>query len=180
MTGDDQTSRAKLDAVIKSARDIMRKDPGLNGDLDRLPQLSWMLFLRAFDAMEADREAVEYNFRPAIAERFRWRRWGADQDFTGKELLDFVNDELLPHLRELKGPRGDPRNVLSAVFTEIENRMRSGYLLRDLANQINKISFASRDDIHTMAHTYERILKQARDAAGDSGEFYTPRPVIRL
>jgi type I restriction enzyme M protein len=180
MTGDDQTSRAKLDAVIKSARDIMRKDPGLNGDLDRLPQLSWMLFLRAFDAMEADREAVEDDFRPAIAERYRWRAWGANEDFTGKELLDFVNEELFPYLQELKGPSGDPRNVLSAVFTEIENRMRSGYLLRDLANQLNKISFASSDDIHTMAHTYEKILKQARDAAGDSGEFYTPRPVIRF
>lgn len=98
MTADDQTSRAKLDAVIKSARDIMRKDPGLNGDLDRLPQLSWMLFLRAFDATEADREAVEDDFRPAIAERYRWRAWGANEDFTGKELLDFVNEELLRYL----------------------------------------------------------------------------------
>lgn len=180
ITGNGQTSRAKLDAVIKSARDIMRKDPGLNGDLDRLPQLSWLLFLRAFDAMEADREAVEDDFRSAIAERYRWQKWGANQDFTGKELLGFVNDDLLPYLRDLKGPTGDPRNVVSAVFTEIENRMRSGYLLRDLANQLNKINFASSDDIHTMAHLYEQILKQARDAAGDSGEFYTPRPVIRF
>jgi len=180
ITGEMQTSQAKLDAVIKSARDIMRKDSGLSGDLDRLPQLSWMLFLRAFDAMEADREAVEENFRPAISERYRWQAWGANQEFTGEELLDFVNDELLPYLRKLKGPSGDPRNVLSAVFMEIENRMRSGYLLRDLANQLNRISFASSDDIHTMAHTYEKILREARDAAGDSGEFYTPRPVIRF
>ena len=179
-TGDERTSRAKLDAVIKAARDIMRKDPGLSGDLDRLPQLSWMLFLRAFDTMEADRAAVEDDYRPAIGAPYRWQSWGADQDFTGDELLKFVNDDLLPHLRGLNGPSGDPRNVLSAVFTEIENRMRSGYLLRDLANQLNKINFASSDDIHTMAHLYEQILKQARDTAGDSGEFYTPRPVIRF
>ena len=169
-------------AVIKSARDIMRKDPGLNGDLDRLPQLSWLLFLRAFDLAEDNRKAIEADsFRPAIVEPYRWRDWGADSDYTGEELLKFVNAELLPYLRGLEGTReGDQRNVLSAVFAEIYNRMLSGYLLRDLISKLNEISFTSSDDIHTMAVVYESILKEMRDAAGDSGEFYTPRPVIRF
>lgn len=177
-----RTSKTRLRAVIKSARDIMRKDPGLNGDLDRLPQLSWLLFLRAFDKAEDTRRAIGSDgFRPALAERYRWHKWGADPDFTGEELLKFVNDDLLPYLRGLKGTReGDPRNVLSAVFAEIHNRMLSGYLLRDLINKLNEISFVSSDDIHTMAFVYESILKEMRDAAGDSGEFYTPRPVIRF
>jgi type I restriction enzyme M protein len=168
-------------AVIKTARDIMRKDPGLNGDLDRLPQLSWLLFLRAFDMAEDNRAAIETGFRPAIAEPYRWHDWAADPDFTGEKLLTFVNSDLLPYLRGLRSAREDnPRNVLSAVFAEIHNRMLSGYLLRDLINKLNEISFASSDDIHTMAFVYESILKEMRDAAGDSGEFYTPRPVIRF
>ena len=84
----------------------MRKDPGLNGDLDRLPQLSWLLFLRAFDLAEDNRKAIEADsFRPAIVEPYRWRDWGADSDYTGEELLKFVNAELLPYLRGLEGTR---------------------------------------------------------------------------
>ncbi|RCG32096.1 SAM-dependent DNA methyltransferase [Sphaerisporangium album] len=177
----EQTSRARLSSVIKSARDTMRKDAGLNGDLDRLPQLSWLLFLRAFDAMEANREVWDDDFRPAIIEKYRWRAWAGNPFLTGDDLLTFVNDELLPHLRGLKADRpGDPRNVLSALFKDIRNQMMSGYLLRDLLDGLQKIDFTSSDDIHTMAFLYESILKEVRDAAGDSGEFYTPRPVIRF
>jgi type I restriction enzyme M protein len=176
-----QTSSARLSAVIKSARDTMRKDAGLNGDLDRLPQLSWLLFLRAFDAMETNREVWDDDFRPAIIEKYRWRAWAGDPLLTGDDLLDFVNDELLPHLRGLKAYRaGDPRNVLSALFKDIRNQMMSGFLLRDLLDGLQGIDFTSSDDIHTMAFLYESILKEVRDAAGDSGEFYTPRPVIRF
>lgn len=178
-----QTTRARLAAIIKSARDIMRKDAGLNGDLDRLPQLSWLLFLRAFDALEAKHEVEQgSDYRPALEAPFRWRDWAADPDeLTGGALLKFVNEKLLPHLRELPGDRDDdPRLVLSAVFKEIYSRMQSGYLLRDLVDQIHQINFTSSDDIHTVAFLYEGILKEMRDAAGDSGEFYTPRPVIRF
>ena len=70
--------------------------------------------------------------------------------------------------------------MLAAVFKETNNRMLSGYLLRDVVNKVNEINFASSDDIHTMAHLYESMLREMRDAAGDSGEFYTPRPIIRF
>ena len=176
------TPRAKLTAAIKSARDTMRKDAGLNGDLDRIPQLAWLLFLRAFDGVEQENEITEKKYRPAIEEPYRWRDWAADPDGrTGEVLLKFVGDELLPYLRELTGTGShDPRDVLSAVFKETNNRMLSGYLLRDVVNKINEINFASSDDIHTMALLYESMLREMRDAAGDSGEFYTPRPVIRF
>ncbi|WP_396451696.1 type I restriction-modification system subunit M N-terminal domain-containing protein, partial [Actinomadura sp.] len=110
---EDTSSRARLGSVIKSARDIMRKDAGLNGDLDRLPLLSWLLFLRAFDALEKQREAWDDDFRPAIEHRFQWSTWANDESFTGEDLLKFVNDDLLPYLSDLKSDRpGDPRNVL--------------------------------------------------------------------
>jgi len=174
--------QAKLAAVIKSARDAMRKDAGLNGDLDRIPQLAWMLFLKAFDGLEENREVTDAAYRPAIEEPYRWRDWAADPNGrTGEALLGFVNGELLPYLRGLVGTDShDPRDVLAAVFKETHNRMLSGYLLRDVVNHVDGINFASSDDIHTMAHLYESMLREMRDAAGDSGEFYTPRPVIRF
>lgn len=177
------TPQAKLSAVIKTARDAMRKDAGLNGDIDRIPQLAWLLFLKAFDGLEQEREVVERKYRPAIEAPYRWRDWAADpvDGRTGPELLDFLNSDLLPYLRSLSGTGGDdPRDVIAAVFKETFNRMLSGYLLRDVVNKINEVNFASSDDIHTMAHLYESMLREMRDAAGDSGEFYTPRPVIRF
>src|SRR5215211_3349480 len=90
--------QAKLAAVIKSARDAMRKDAGLNGDLDRIPQLAWLLFLKAFDGLEQSREVTEDEFRPAIEAPYRWRDWAADPNGpTGQALLSFVNGSLLPY-----------------------------------------------------------------------------------
>src|SRR5215212_2825561 len=98
------TPQAKLTAVVKSARDAMRKDAGLNGDLDRIPQLAWILFLKAFDGLEEDREVTHADYRPAIEAPYRWRDWAADPDGrTGEALLKFVNGELLPYLRGLTG-----------------------------------------------------------------------------
>ncbi|MEU1534803.1 class I SAM-dependent DNA methyltransferase [Streptomyces fagopyri] len=178
------TSRARLASVIKSARDTMRKDAGLNGDLDRLPQLSWLLFLKAFDQrVEQVGPLLDPDYRPAIEKPYRWEDWATNPDFSGNELKIFVNDELIPHLAGLKGADGDaedPRNVLSTIFKDVNNRMQSGTLLRDLVNLVDEIHFDSSDDIHTMAFLYESILKEMRDAAGDSGEFYTPRPVNRF
>ena len=174
--------QVKLTSAIKGARDVMRKDAGLNGDLDRIPQLAWLLFLKAFDGLEQNREVVEKNFRAAIEDPYRWRDWAADPNGrTGETLITFVNGDLLPHLRGMVGTGAhDPRDVLAAVFKETNNRMLSGYLLRDVVNKVNDIDFTSTDDIHTMAHLYESMLREMRDAAGDSGEFYTPRPVIRF
>jgi len=177
------TAKAQLSAATKRARDIMRKDAGLNGDLDRIPQLSWIMFLKCFDDMEQRREVTEKKYRPAIESPCRWRDWAADPDRgrTGEGLLKFVNDQLFPYLRGLVGTGAeDARDVLAAVFKETFNRMLSGYLLRDVVNLVNRINFNSSDDIHALGHLYESMLREMRDAAGDSGEFYTPRPVIRF
>jgi len=175
---------ANLSAVIKRARDIMRKDAGLNGDADRIPQIAWLLFLKAFDDLEESHEVTEPGYRPALKAPYRWRDWAADSTTrrSGDALLTFVNGKLLPHLAELSGSgvAGDARETLGQVFSDTRNRMLSGYLLADLVDEVNKISFASTDDIHTMAHLYESMLREMRDAAGDAGEFYTPRPVIRF
>ena len=179
-----QNTKASLSSLIKSARDIMRKDAGLNGDLDRLPQLSWILFLKCYDDLEMRREedakVSREKYKPVIPSPYRWRDWASDEDngATGEDLIKFINETLLRSLRGLSG--SDERLKIAEVFRETYNRMLSGYLLRDVVNLVDAIHFQSKDEIFTLAHLYESMLKEMRDAAGDSGEFYTPRPVVKL
>jgi type I restriction enzyme M protein len=178
----EPTTQQRLAAIIKSARDIMRVDAGLNGDLDRIPQLAWLLFLKAFDDLEDKREITDPNFKPVIPEPWRWRTWAGNRKLTGSDLIEFVNGELLPGLRGLAGTSStrSQSDVVKSVFDGLDNRMRSGAQLRLLVNSLDQIHFTSSDDIHTMAFLYESMLREMRDAAGDSGEFYTPRPLIRF
>lgn len=192
------TTPQQLGSLIKSARDIMRKDKGLNGDLDRLPMLTWIMFIKFLDDMEKLRETEEKlkgkKYTPAIEPPYRWRDWAAKDDgITGSELISFINNDeairpdstkgagLFAYLRGLHGVNGgDRRDVIATVFKGTLNRMINGYLLRDVINKINTIHFTSSEEIHTLSHLYESMLKEMRDAAGDSGEFYTPRPVIKF
>jgi type I restriction enzyme M protein len=172
-----------LESIIKSARDLMRKDAGLNTDVDRIPQLAWMLFLKCFDDFEKKRAALDKNYKEAIPASYRWRDWAADENKgkTGPDLIQFVNNDLFPKLGGLVGGKGlEQKDVIASIFKELNNRILSGYILREIINLINKVNFISTDDIHTIARIYERMLLEMRDAAGTNGEFYTPRPVIRF
>jgi type I restriction enzyme M protein len=192
------TTAQALGSLLKSARDIMRKDKGLNGDLDRLPLLTWIMFLKFLDDLEAARQEEAAlsggKFRAAIEPPYRWRDWAADpQGITGDELLAFINQDetmrpdgsrgpgLFAYLRSLTSSNGDNRrDVIATVFRGVDNRMKSGYLLRDVINKIADIHFTSSEELHTLGALYEGLLREMRDAAGDSGEFYTPRPVVRF
>lgn len=190
------TTSQMLGGLLKSARDIMRKDKGLNGDLDRLPLLTWIMFLKFLDDLERQREEEAAlsgkKFKAAIEAPYRWRDWAANsQGITGDELLSFINAEeavrgdgnkgpgLFAYLRGLSSSNGDSRrDVIATVFKGVDNRMKSGYLLRDIINKVGGIHFTSSDELHTLGALYESMLREMRDAAGDSGEFYTPRAVV--
>ena len=192
-----------LSALIKSSRDILRKDKGLNGDVDRLPLLTWVMFLKFLDDLEIKHEeeaAMDGKpYHPIVEAPYRWRDWAAPANgISGDDLLAFINQDittfshagitlsnkpgLFKYLRNLadKGEKGSQREVIANVFKGVQNRMTSGSLLRDIVNKINGINFNSNDAIHTLSHLYESMLREMRDAAGDSGEFYTPRPVVRF
>lgn len=198
-TSKPKTTAQRLDAIVKSARNIMRKDKGLNGDLDRLPMLTWVMFLKFLDDLEhlheEESKLAGKKFRPAIDPPYRWRDWASQDDgITGPDLIHFIADDetkrpngtrgpgLFAYLRNLRGRNGgrDRRDVIATVFRGLSNRMESGYLLRDVINLIDDIHFDSSEEIHTLSRLYEGLLREMRDAAGDSGEFYTPRPVIRF
>lgn len=193
------TTTQALGSLMKSARDIMRKDKGLNGDLDRLPMLTWIMFLKFLDDLERQGEdeatMAGKPFRPAIEAPYRWRDWAAKSDgITGDELLGFINQDrdvarpdgtrgagLFAYLRVLTATNGDRRrDVIATVFKGVQNRMINGYLLRDLLNKVDGIHFTASDELHTLGSLYESMLREMRDAAGDSGEFYTPRAVVRF
>lgn len=193
------TNAQKLSVIIKSARDIMRKDKGLNGDLDRLPMLTWIMFLKFLDDMERVREDESIlagkSYRASIESPYRWRDWADRADgITGDELLRFINSEetirpdgstgpgLFAYLRNLEGDGKvtDKRDVIATVFRGAINRMINGYLLRDVINKLNGIHFNSSDEVHTLGHLYESMLREMRDAAGDAGEFYTPKPIVQF
>jgi type I restriction enzyme M protein len=197
-TAQPQSTAQQLGSLIKSCRDIMRKDKGLSGDIDRLPMLTWVLFLKFLDDMERTREEEARmegkRFKPAIEKPYRWRDWAAQTTggITGPELIAFINQDeavrpdgnrgpgLFAYLRSLRSANGDRRDVIAAVFQGAVNRMLNGYLLRDVLNKVHEIHFTSLDQIHTLGHLYETMLREMRDAAGDSGEFYTPRAVVKL
>lgn len=192
------TTAQQLSSIIKSCRDIMRKDKGLNGDLDRLPMLTWVMFLKFLDDMEILRaeeiKLADRRYKPIVEPPYRWRDWAAKEDgITGDDLIAFTNNDeakgpdgqrgqgLFAYLRSLQGANGgDRRDVIATVFKGLNNRMLNGYLLRDILNKINGIHFTSSDEIHTIGYLYESMLKEMRDSAGDSGEFYTPRAVVKF
>lgn len=192
------TTAQRLGSIIKSARQIMRKDKGLNGDLDRLPLFTWIMFLKFLDDMEigAEEEAklAGKKYQPVIKPPYRWRDWAAQADgITGDELLKFISQDetlrpdgtkgpgLFSYLRGLQSDTGRNRqDVIANVFKGVSNRMESGYLLRDVINKVTGIHFTASEEMHTLSRLYENMLREMRDAAGDSGEFYTPRPVVKF
>lgn len=156
------------------------------------------MFLKFLDDQEQIRQAeaklVGKPFQSVIEPPYRWRDWAAKNNgITGHELLAFINQDeavrpddtrgpgLFAYLRSLSGTEvRDRRDVVATVFKGTINRMINGYLLRDVINQVNEIHFDTSGDVHSLSFLYEALLREMRDAAGDSGEFYTPRPVIRF
>jgi type I restriction enzyme M protein len=171
-----------LSTSIKSIQNIMRKDAGVDGDAQRISQITWLLFLKIYDSKEEEIELLmdeEDEYRSPIPENLRWRNWAADDEgITGDGLLDFVNNELFPQLKELRGD--EKARLIRSVFEDTYNYMKSGTLLRAVINEIEKgIHLDTREQRHQMNDIYEKILKDLQ-SAGNAGEFYTPRAVTRF
>ena len=169
-----------LSASIKSIQDIMRKDVGVDGDAQRISQLVWLLFLKIFDAQEEEMEAMRDDYRSPLPQKLRWRNWAANPEgITGDQLQKFVNDELFPGLKDLKGTT--PRHhLLRAAFEDAYNYMKSGTLLRQVVNKLNEgINFNRTEDRHLFGEIYEQILRDLQ-SAGNAGEYYTPRAVTQF
>ena len=168
-----------INSIIKNLRNYMRMDPGISGDAQRIEQISWLLFLKIYDAKESDWTFYESGYESIIPEKFRWRNWAAgDKSPTGDELLHFVNDELFPALKTLPVTASTPvrKSIVRSVFEDTNQYMKDGVQLYKVVHEIDRINFGSYEDTHAFAEIYEIFLRELQ-SAGSAGEFYTPRAV---
>lgn len=165
--------------TVKSIQDIMRQDVGVDGDAQRISQLTWMFFLKIIDDQDHELELTKDGYRSPIPKKLQWRNWAADPEgTTGQALLDFINDELFPALKELQlsVKAGDRRRVVREVFEDAYNYMKSGHLIRQVVNKINEVDFNNLDERRHFGEFYEQLLNDLQ-SAGNAGEYYTPRAV---
>ena len=171
-----------LNNFVKSIQDIMRNDAGVNGDAQRIEQMTWILFLKIYDYQEGNWEFDEDDYKSIIPEDLRWRNWAVDNKdgkaLTGDDLLDFVNNRLFPGLKNLELNENSKRNeiIVKEVFEDNNNYMKDGVLLRQVVNVIDELNFEEHKNKHAFGEIYETILKDLQ-SAGNAGEFYTPRAV---
>lgn len=171
-----------LNNFVKTLQNIMRGDSGINGDAQRIEQMTWMLFLKVYDSKEQEWEFHDENYLSIIPEPLRWRNWAVDhkdgEAMTGAALLDFVNNQLFPGLKALRVDEFTPmrQSIVRAVFEDSNQYMKDGVLLRKVLNEIDAIEFDDYKERHAFGEIYETILKSLQ-SAGNAGEFYTPRAV---
>ncbi|WP_443737616.1 N-6 DNA methylase, partial [Treponema sp.] len=176
---------ANISNFVKRIRDIMRNDAGINGDAQRIEQMSWMLFLKVYDTKEADWEFAEEDYKSIIPENCRWQNWGHEakpgEGMTGDTLLDFVNNTLFPTLKKLEVTPETPvkKAIVKTVFEDANNYMKDGVLLRQVLCVIDELDLGDYEESHAFGDIYESILKELQ-SAGSSGEFYTPRAVTEF
>ncbi len=185
-----------FEQTFKNIDDILHKDAGCTSELDYTEQSSWLLFLKYLDALEQDKaaeaelEGKTYSF--ILAEPYRWERWAAPKTADGKldhnaastgdDLRDFVNAKLFPYLAGFKQRASGPNTIeykIGEVFSEIKNKVQSGYNLRDVIDMVDELRFRSQTEKHELSHLYEAKIKNMGNAGRNGGEYYTPRPLIR-
>ena len=172
---------SNIGGVIKTIRDIFRKDPGLSGDAQRIEQLGWMIFLKLFDDKDKEKEIIDSNYKSPIPAEFQWRAWAEDDEgMTGDVLIDFINNKLFPKLKNLSVGLDDKLGfIIRNVFDGTNNYMKSGTTFRQAINKLNEIDFNSSKEHHVFNAIYEDVL-QGLATKKDTGEFYTPRVVTQF
>jgi type I restriction enzyme M protein len=185
-----------FEQTFKNIDDILHKDAGCTSELDYTEQSSWLLFLKYLDALEIDKaaEAALEGKRHAfiLDESFRWEAWAAPKAadgkldhnaaLTGDDLRQFVDAKLFPYLAGFKQRASGPNTIeykIGEVFSEIKNKVQSGYNLRDVIEHIDELRFRSQTEKHELSHLYEAKIRNMGNAGRNGGEYYTPRPLIR-
>ena len=174
-----------LGNLIKSWENIMRDDDGVNGTVQVLSQLVWMLFLKVYDLKEDMWELYEDDFESAIPENCRWRNWAKGKSqkdqMTGEDMVQFINDTLFPTLKGLTvtATSSKRRTIVKEMMSESYNYMKDGVCIRKAVNLLDEIDFDNQEEHHSFNVIYETLLRGLQ-SAGRSGEFYTPRALTQL
>ena len=184
------------EAAFRNIDDTLWKDAGCSSELDYIEQTSWVLFLKYLDDYEADKETAALlngeTYTRIIDGEYRWQSWAVPRradgtlDYnaalTGDDLREFVNHKLFPHLARFKLTTDNPRTInykIGEIFSELRNKLQSGYALRDVINKVDELRFLSNEDKHELSSLYEDKIKNMGNAGRNGGEYYTPRPLIK-
>lgn len=168
--------------LVKRLQDIMRMDAGIDGDAQRISQMTWIFFLKIYDSKEEEWKLQDDKYESIIPEELRWKNWAVDDKssntLTGEKLLDLVNNKLFVYLKNLPISKETPlkQSIVKYVFDGAQNYMKDGVLLRQVINVINEIDFSDWTERNNFGEIYESILKSLQ-SSGNAGEFYTPRAV---
>ncbi|MCA0427483.1 MAG: type I restriction-modification system subunit M [Bacteroidetes bacterium] len=186
-----------FEQTFKNIDDILYKDAGADSELDYIEQTSWVLFLRYLDQLESEKadeaalEGKEYQY--ILDEQFRWPNWAMPKTadgkldhhkaMTGPDLVQFVDLKLFPYLASFKQKAIDnPKTIgykIGEIFSELKNKVKSGYNLREIIEMTDELPFGSSKDKHELSHLYETKIKNMGNAGRNGGQYYTPRPLIR-
>jgi type I restriction enzyme M protein len=185
-----------FEQTFKNIDDILHKDAGCGSELDYVEQTSWVLFLKYLEDLENDKataaELTGKAYSNILAPEFQWNTWASPKDangnldhhaaLTGDDLADFVNEKLFPYLKKFKADALTPDTIeykIGEIFSELKNRMQSGYNIREVINRIDELRFRTHAEKHEMSHLYEDKIKNMGNAGRNGGEYYTPRPLIK-
>ena len=185
-----------FEATFKNLDNALRKDDGCSTEMDYIEQTSWVLFLKYLDDYEADREATAklggQTYKRILDDEYAWTKWAAPKradgkldhnaGLTGDDLKEFVDNKLFPYLRKFKADaeRADSLEYkIGEIFSELKNKLVSGYSLREVINKVDELRFRSNEEKHEMSSLYEDKIKSMGNAGRNGGEYYTPRPLIK-
>jgi type I restriction enzyme M protein len=185
-----------FEQTFKNIDDILHKDAGCSSELDYVEQTSWVLFLKYLDDLEKDKEVSAQlsakSYSMIIDNEYKWENWAAPKNKDGKldhhkalsgdDLKDFVDHKLFPYLKRFKTQANSPNTIeykIGEIFSELKNKIQSGYNLREVINLIDELRFRSHKDKHEMSFLYEGKIQNMGNAGRNGGEYYTPRPLIK-
>ncbi|TRX32562.1 N-6 DNA methylase [Flavobacterium sp. ZT3R18] len=168
-----------ITTIIRSIRDIMRKDSGVDGDAQRISQLVWMLFLKIFSDKEEMWKKENKSYISPINDKYKWNNWAHNNEMDPVELITFLNDDLFPNFKRLNIELNAQAKIVRSVFEDTYNFMKNGGLIKQVINEIDKIDFKKSENHHIFNEIYESILKELQ-SAGSSGEYYTPRAITQF
>ncbi len=184
-----------FEQTFKNIDDILHKDAGCSSELDYVEQTSWVLFLKYLDDLEKDKATAAQlsgkTYAPIIGAEYKWETWAAPKldngkidhnALTGDDLKDFVDHKLFPYLKKFKTNAVSADTIeykIGEIFSELKNKLQSGYALRDVINLIDQLRFRTHAEKHEMSHLYEDKIKNMGNAGRNGGEYYTPRPLIK-
>jgi type I restriction enzyme M protein len=184
-----------FEQTFKNIDDILHKDAGCGSELDYVEQTSWVLFLKYLDDLEKDKATAALlsgkTYTKILVPEFQWSVWAMPKDkdgkldhhkaLTGDDLTDFVNQQLFPYLKKFRVSAENADTIeykIGEVFSELKNRVQSGYNLREVINLIDELRFRTHAEKHEMCHLYEAKIQNMGNAGRNGGEYYTPRPLI--